>query len=104
MLRLVPILVIVVLSAAILWAAGQADIIESFSRVAADPWGLVALIDLYAGFALAIVVVAILEPRTAVTVAVALLVPVLGNLVPAVWLLVRLPMLVRLARTAADAA
>lgn len=98
MLRLVPILAAAVLAAAILWASGEASIVDSFAAVAADPWGLVALIDLYAGFAIMLVVIGLLEPDRRVTLAAVVLTPVLGNLVPAAWLLARLPMLTAMGR------
>ena len=38
------------LAASIVWASGQAPLWDSVVKVAADPWGLVMLVDLYAGF------------------------------------------------------
>lgn len=87
--RLAALAVLVVLGAAILWAAGRANLLESFAAISADPWGVVTLIDLYAAFVLMAVVIGLLEPRRWITVAVVLLTPVLGSLVPAAWLLFR---------------
>jgi hypothetical protein len=96
MLRSVPAIAFVVLAAAILWAAGQANIIESFARITDDPWGIVTLVDLYAGFVVVAVVIGLIEPRRWVTLLVVILIPFLGTLVPAAWLVVRFPLVARL--------
>lgn len=77
----------------IVWASLDTPIGESFARIVADPWGLVTLADLYLGFVLFSVVVAVVEPKRWIAVAVILSTFVLGNLVTAVWLVLRLPRL-----------
>lgn len=96
--RIAALAVLVVLGSAIIWAAGQANILASFAAISSDPWGVVTLIDLYGAFLLLVVVVALVEPLTWVTFVVLLLTPVLGSLVPAAWLLLRGIGLVRRAR------
>ena len=65
--------------------------------MAADPWGLVALVDLYLGFVLIAVVMAFFE-RGAVAVLWIVPVFVLGNVWAVVWLVVRWPELARCLR------
>jgi hypothetical protein len=96
MIRSVPAIAFVVLAAAIVWAAGQADIIESFARITDDPWGVVTLVDLYAGFAVVAVLIGLIEPRRWVTLLVVILIPFLGSLVPAAWLVARFPLVTRI--------
>lgn len=91
--RLLAAAAALLLALAILWAAGEASIIDSVARISADPWGVVTLVDLYAGLLLFAIVVVVTEPSRPVAIAVVLLSPVLGNLVPAVWLIARLPRL-----------
>ncbi len=93
LLRLVPAAAFLVLAAAIASAMGAANFWESFDRITSDPWGVVTLVDLYAGFAVVSVIIALAEPRRAVAAAVILATPFLGSLVPAAWLVARLPML-----------
>ncbi len=50
MLRLAFALPGLILAAAIVWAFGKADFWASGAQIVANPWGLVTLIDLYAGF------------------------------------------------------
>lgn len=76
---------------AIAWAAGEVSISDSFARIIADPWGVVTLVDLYAGFVLIAIIIAYVEPLRWVAVLAVIATPVLGSLVPAAWLLVRLP-------------
>ena len=54
------------LAASIVWASGQAPLWDSVVRVAADPWGLVMLADLYSGFLAAAALFFLVErPRVA---------------------------------------
>lgn len=52
-------------------------------------WGQIALLDLYAGFFLALALVWRLEPRLWVRLSVTLALPLLGNPVLAIWLVWR---------------
>jgi hypothetical protein len=77
------------LAAAIVWAFTKADFWASASAIAANPWGVVTLIDLYAGFLFTGLAVAAIErwrPWTFMLLAVSL---VLGNVVYALWAVVR---------------
>ncbi|MEJ1157018.1 hypothetical protein [Prosthecomicrobium sp. N25] len=80
-------------AALILWAAGAASFSESFARITADPWGLVTLADLYAGFAVSALVIAMAEERRWVAVLLVAAMMVLGNIVTMAWLAWRLPTL-----------
>lgn len=78
------------LVALILWAAANASFGASFAAISADPWGLVTLADLYLGFVVAGVIVALVEkPLAAALWFVGFL--VLGNVLVALWLAFRLP-------------
>jgi cytochrome b subunit of formate dehydrogenase len=78
-----------VLAAAIVWAFGKADFWASVALITANPWGVVTLIDLYAGFIMTGVLVAAVErwrPWVWALMAVSF---VLGNVVYALWAVVR---------------
>jgi hypothetical protein len=83
------------LAGLILWAIPKADLITSFLEIGAMPWGVVTFVDLYLGFALAAIVVALTERRLAVSVPLILLTLVLGNVVMALWFAIRLPVLIQ---------
>jgi hypothetical protein len=75
----------IALSIAIVWAFGKADFWASAVQVTANPWGLVTLIDLYAGFIITGVIIAAIErwrPWAWGMLGMAL---VLGNVVYALW-------------------
>lgn len=74
----------------IVWAAGAADMGASFSAMMQDPWGVVALADLYLGFLILAAVIWIAEPNKALALAFILPLPVLGNVWAALWLALRL--------------
>ena len=76
---------------AILWAFSAAPFLESFGQIIAMPWGLVTLIDLYFGFACIAILIWILEPNRIVALSCIGLLFVLGNVVTALWLALRLP-------------
>ena len=68
------------------WSAGR--------WLMSDPWGLTTMADLYLGFAISALFIALFERRwTAVLWIVPL--PVLGNVWTVVWLVVRLPQIAR---------
>jgi hypothetical protein len=88
-LRACLLLAAAALLALILWAAATASFGASFAAIASDPWGLVTLADLYLGFLMIAVVIALVErPLPAALWIVAAL--VLGNVVAAAWLALRL--------------
>ncbi len=79
----------IALTAAIVWAFGKADFWTSVVQVTANPWGVVTLVDLYAGFIITGVIIAGIErwrPWAWGMLAVAL---VVGNVVYALWGVVR---------------
>ena len=76
------------LAASIVWASGQAPLWDSVVRVAADPWGLVMLADLYSGV-LAAAALFFLVERPLVAAAMVLVMMLLGNIVTLLWLAVR---------------
>lgn len=70
-------------------ASGQEDVLTALVAIGSDPWGLVTLIDLFCGlFFVALWIGAVESDRRVAFVAIALLL-VLGNLVTAVYLLLR---------------
>lgn len=74
---------------------------EEIAKLAAPPWGVVTLVDLYLGFAIAAVLIVALEPNKWVALAWAAPIFVLGNVVTAAWVVLRLPaVLARRASTA----
>lgn len=85
-LRFVFIALAVALTAFIVWAALNASFGESFAMIAAMPWGLVSLLDLYIGFACFAVVIGYVERNVPLTITIVALLFVLGNVVAAGWL------------------
>jgi hypothetical protein len=91
------------LTAAIFWALGRASMFESFGKIIADPWGVVTLIDLYAGFLAISVVIAVAEPKRSIAAIAIILTPFLGSVMPLIWLIARLPLIIdRLSARAAS--
>lgn len=88
MQRIIALVFASVLAIAIIWAMGEKSIAVSFGEMIRDPWGIVTLIDLYAGFvAFALVIAAFEKPWVAGLLL--LLLCVLGNIVSLGWLVVR---------------
>lgn len=79
-----------VLLASIVWAAQAASIGASFSAMVEDPWGIVALIDLYLGFVFLAVIIWLFERNHLIALAFILPLPFLGNIWAAVWIVWRL--------------
>jgi hypothetical protein len=84
-----------ILAAAIAWAFGKADFWASGAAILANPWGLVTLIDLYAGFIMTGVLVAAIERWRPWAFGMMAASFVLGNVVYAVWAVSRGAALVR---------
>lgn len=78
-----------ILLAAIARAATQADIFVSFAMISADPWGLVAIVDLYLGFLLMAVVIQVFEGHAIRALLWIIPLVLFGNIVAALWLIVR---------------
>jgi cytochrome c oxidase assembly factor CtaG len=88
-LRIALLAAAAILSGAIFWASYAAPFFAGFSTVLANPWGVVTLIDLYAGFLFAGVMIWLIEPNKRLAATLILITLVLGNVVPLVWLAVR---------------
>lgn len=86
-----------VLTGSIIWAGFIMDspLTTGFAAVTAEPWGWVSLIDLYVGFVLFAILIAVIERRWWVAALWIAPLPFLGNVVAALWIVVRLPMLIR---------
>jgi cytochrome b subunit of formate dehydrogenase len=77
------------LAAAIGWAFTAADFWASVRLITANPWGVVTLVDLYAGFVITGVVVAAIERWRPWAWAMLPLACILGNVVYALWAVLR---------------
>jgi cytochrome b subunit of formate dehydrogenase len=77
------------LAAAIVWAIGKADFWTSVVQVTANPWGVVTLVDLYAGFIITGMIIAAIERWRPWAWGMLALALVLGNIVFALWGMVR---------------
>lgn len=77
------------LLASIIWASQSAHIGASFSDMIADPWGVVALIDLYVGFLFLAVIIWLFERNKLVALLFIAPLPLLGNVWAAVWIVWR---------------
>lgn len=94
-IRLVITLLGLVLTMMIGLAALEAPISESFSRITQDLWGWVTLVDLYLGFILIAVFIAIIERDSSI--AFMWIVPLffLGNIWSALWFVLRFGKIMR---------
>jgi hypothetical protein len=90
----------VLLLASIVWAAQAANIGASFSAMVEDPWGIVALIDLYLGFIFLAVIIWLFERNKLIALLFILPLPFLGNIWAAVWIVWRLTALAQRLRPA----
>lgn len=95
--RAVAALTVALLSALILWAGfvERVSLLTEGAAIAAMPWGLVTLADLYAGFFLFAGLIVMAERRLWVGLAWAAPILLLGNLWSAIWILWRAPILAR---------
>ncbi len=89
LLRLCLLAIVAILSGAIFWASLEAPFFAGFGAVLANPWVVVSLIDLYAGFLFAAVVMWLVETDRRIAAALILLTLVLGNVVTLAWLVWR---------------
>ncbi len=85
----------ILLVSSILWAAYIADFKASLGLILHDPWGIVTLIDLYSGLIFAGFVIYILEGRRPISLLWMVSSFFLGNIVTAVWLVLRGPHLLK---------
>lgn len=101
-LRTIMVALALVLLALILRAAAEAPIGAAFAAMAADPWGIVTLADLYIGFVVIGVVMYVIEDRPLGRLIAILPLPFLGNLWAALWLAFRLARILRLPSRSAN--
>ncbi len=95
--RLIFAVLAAALTGAIFWAMGAdgRPLGEVVRAMLADPWSVVALTDLYIGFFTAAVVIFLFERSPVVAFIWAAPIFVLGNVVTALWFILRLPELAR---------
>lgn len=84
-----------VLVALIVWASLNASFGESFAAITADPWGIVSLADLYLGFFIFAAFVFFIDGPRPASFAWVIALMFLGNVLAALWLVLRWPLLVR---------
>lgn len=82
-------------AALIVWASMNANFGESFTAIAADPWGIVSLADLYLGFLIFAVFVFLVDGARPASFAWVIALMFLGNVLAVIWLVLRWPVLVR---------
>jgi hypothetical protein len=93
-LRLLLVVLALAFAALIVWAVQTANFWASFAMISADPWGIVSLADLYLGFIIAGVVMALTERSWKVAPWI-IAIFFLGNVVTALWLAWKLPRFIR---------
>jgi hypothetical protein len=93
-LRVLLVILALVFAALIVWAIQTADFWASFAMITKDPWGIVSLADLYLGFIVAAVVMALVERSWTVAPWIVAIF-FLGNVVTAIWFAWKLPKLIR---------
>lgn len=76
------------------WAFTVGDFMEEFRQVTAFAWGKVSLADLYLGFFLFAIIILAFE-QIWIGLPVVILMFLLGNTIPALWLALRLPKVIR---------
>jgi hypothetical protein len=96
------VLAFISLASAIIWASLQLPLWDGFAPVITEPWGFVALIDLYAGFVCFSVIIMWFEPRKSIALLLIVVLLCLGNLVSLLWLLWRGPELARQIKLSAE--
>lgn len=81
------------LLALIIWAGLSANFLSSFAQVMANPWGLVAIADLYFGFVIFSVILLVVDGAKLSSFIWIVALFCVGNVLSAVWLVLRLPKL-----------
>ncbi len=80
---------IVLLAVAKVWAGFTGDLAATMADAGKDPWGIVALVALYAGMAAFLIVLFRLEPDRRIAFGVLAATPLVGNIALAGWLAFR---------------
>ena len=96
-LRLVLSLVGLTFGVVIVWAIMNGNFGEAGRWLVSDPWGIVTLADLYFGFLLSAVIIALFERPLHALLWIAPI-PFLGNVWTVVWFVWRLPLIAKAAR------
>lgn len=81
------------LLALIIWAGLNANFLSSFAQVMANPWGLVAIADLYFGFVIFSAILLVVDGAKPASFIWIVALFCAGNVLSAVWLVLRLPKL-----------
>lgn len=99
-LRAIFLLGALALTGSIVWAIGADDrgLGPVLQEMLSEPWSVVTLIDLYLGFFFAAVVIFIIERSILVAAIWAIPVFFLGNVVTALWAVIRLPTIIERVR------
>lgn len=92
-LRVLLGLIGLMLAGVIVWAFAAGDFAAASAWLSGEPWGIVTLFDLYLGFLLSAVVIAVMERHWTAALWIAPI-PVLGNVWTVVWFVTRFPVLV----------
>lgn len=90
LLRAVLVLFGILFAALIVWAVIYGDFAAAGAWLTSDPWGIVTLADLYFGFLLSAVLIAMTERRWTAVLWIAPI-PFLGNVWTVIWFIVRIP-------------
>jgi len=77
------------LTGLIVWAIFAGDFSAAGDFLLGKPWGIVSMVDLYLGFLLSAVVIFFVEPDKRVALIWLLPIFVLGNVVTALWFVLR---------------
>ena len=77
------------LTALIIWASLNANFGASFAAIIADPWGIVSLADLYLGFFIFAAFVFLVDGVRPASFAWVIALMFLGNILSALWLVLR---------------
>lgn len=85
-------------AALIVWAIRTGDFRAAGNWLTSDPWGMVTLADLYLGFLLTAVVIAVFEPPLRAVLWIIPL-PFLGNVWAVIWFVMALPRIALAAKT-----
>lgn len=81
-------------AALIIWAMLYGNFAEAGQWLTTDPWGIVTLADLYFGFAMFAVIIALFERNIKAALWI-IPIPFLGNVWVVVWFIWRLPQIAR---------
>jgi hypothetical protein len=86
MLRAACVVGALALLASKLWAGATGDLAATMAGAGDNPWGIVALVQLYGGLAIAGALVWAFEPERRIAALVIALIPPIGAAAPALWL------------------